>query len=192
MPRLDPDRVPLTDAAALRELRDRLYELNFDPDTPNASAGLKQAISKFEQRASLPQTGEATEGILARLRSTIDLKPWASIVYDPDKEKWGISWNHASRKAAVADARAKCGAAKCPMELSFYGGRCGAFAVSPQAWSLVDRETMQSAREAALSACERSGKACRSSEPSAPTARVADRLRLGLLFRRRPGADASI
>ncbi|KPG00404.1 peptidase C14, caspase catalytic subunit p20 [Rhodopseudomonas sp. AAP120] len=160
-PRPGPERGPLTDAVALRELRDRLYELNFDPDVPNASAGLRQAISKFQQRASLPQTGEATEDVLARLRSADDLKPWGAIVYDPDKEKWGISWNHASRKAAVADARAKCGAAKCPMELSFYGGRCGAFAVSPQAWSLVDRDKVESAREAALGACGKSGKACR-------------------------------
>ena len=160
-PRLDPERVPLTEPAALRELRERLYELNFDPDVPNSSSGLKQAISKFQQRASLPQTGEPTEALLARLREVVELKPWGSIVYDPDKEKWGIAWNHASRKAAVADARAKCGGAKCAMELSFYGGRCGAFAVSPQAWSLVDRDKVDSAREAALSACGKSGKACR-------------------------------
>ncbi|MCG6203181.1 caspase family protein [Rhodopseudomonas sp. HC1] len=160
-PRLDPERTPLTDAAALRELRERLYELNFDPEVPNGSAGLRQAIGKFQQRASLPQTGEATEGLLARLRDAEGLKPWGSIVYDPDKEKWGVAWNHATRKAAVADARAKCGTAKCPVELSFYGGRCGAFAVSPQAWSLVDRDAVASAREAALSACGKSGKACR-------------------------------
>ena len=34
-----------------------------------------------------------------------DLKPWGSIVYGPDSDKWGISWNHSSRRAAVDDAR---------------------------------------------------------------------------------------
>jgi uncharacterized caspase-like protein len=95
--RLDSERVPLTEPAALRELSERLYELNFDPDVPNSNAGLKQAISKFQQRASLPQTGEPTEGLLARLREVVDLKPWGSIVYDPDKEKCRRHLVHALR-----------------------------------------------------------------------------------------------
>ena len=65
--------------------------------------------------------GEATEGVLTRLRKMDDLKPWGSIVYGPDGDKWGMSWNHASRRAAVDDARNNCGANKCPIELSFYG-----------------------------------------------------------------------
>jgi hypothetical protein len=160
-PRRDPDRTPVTDTDQLRELRDRLYERNFDPDLPDSKAGLRTAISKFQEKASMPQTGEATEGVLARLRQSDDLKPWGSIVYDPDNEKWGISWNHASRKAAVSDAGAKCGRAKCRLELSFYGKRCGAFAVSAMSWSLVDRETVETAKDAALSACGKSGKPCR-------------------------------
>ncbi|ABD08196.1 Peptidase C14, caspase catalytic subunit p20 [Rhodopseudomonas palustris HaA2] len=160
-PRRDPDRAPLTDAGALRELRDRLYERNFDPDVPDDKAGLRTAIAKFQEKAALPQTGEATEGVLARLRQTDDLKPWGSIVYDPDNEKWGMSWNHASRKAAVSDAGAKCSGAPCKVELSFYGQRCGAFAVSAMAWSLVDRDSVQAAKDAALSACGKSGKPCR-------------------------------
>ena len=39
-------------------------------------------------------TGEATEGVLTRLRKMEDLKPWGSIVYGPDSAKWGMSWNH--------------------------------------------------------------------------------------------------
>ncbi|MGP9811860.1 caspase family protein [Rhodopseudomonas sp. NSM] len=159
--RRDPDRAPLTDADELRELRERLYERNFDPEVPDGKAGLRTAIAKFQEKAAMPQTGEATEGVLARLRQTDDLKPWGSIVYDPDNEKWGISWNHASRKAAVSDADAKCGDANCKVELSFYGKRCGAFAVSAMSWSLVDRDTVQAAKDAALQACGKSGKPCR-------------------------------
>ncbi|PMU12745.1 peptidase C14, caspase catalytic subunit p20, partial [Pseudomonas sp. FW305-122] len=59
--RADPDRVPLRDAALLSELNERLYELNFDPDTPD---GLTRAITKLQQRISMAPTGEATEGLL--------------------------------------------------------------------------------------------------------------------------------
>jgi hypothetical protein len=72
-----------------------------------------------------------------------------------------MSWNHASRKAAVADARSNCGSAKCPVELSFYGPRCGAFAISGKSWSLMQRDTVQKAKDAALDDCGRVGKSCR-------------------------------
>lgn len=156
--RADPDRVPLRDAALLSELSERLYELNFDPDTAD---GLTRAITKLQQRIAMAPTGEATEGLLLRLRKMEDLRPWGSIVYGPDSSKWGISWNHASRRSAVADARGNCGGAKCPIELSFYGKSCGAFAISDKSWSLVQREGVQRAREAALDECGKAGKACR-------------------------------
>ena len=79
----------------------------------------------------------------------------------PDSDKWGMSWNHASRRAAIDDARSKCGANKCPMELSFYGSRCGAFAISDASWSLIQRDTVQLARKAALDECGKAGKSCR-------------------------------
>ena len=159
--RPDPDRVPIKDAALLRELSDRLYEHNFDPEPLDGKNGMKLAISKFQEKSSLTPTGEATEGVLTRLRKMDDLKPWGSIVYGPDSDKWGISWNHQSRKAAVDDARSNCGAGKCPIELSFYGTRCGAFAISGKSWSLVQRESVQRAKDVALDECGRTGKSCR-------------------------------
>jgi len=159
--RPDPDRVPIKDATLLRELSERLYEHNFDPEQPDSKNGMKLAISKFQEKSNMTRSGEATEGVLTRLRKMDDLKPWGSIVYGPDSDKWGISWNHASRRAAVEDARSKCGAGKCPIELSFYAGRCGAFAISGKSWSLVQRDTIQRARDAALDDCGRTGKSCR-------------------------------
>ncbi|MDP3074665.1 caspase family protein [Bradyrhizobium sp.] len=159
--RPDPDRVPIKDTVLLRELSDRLYERNFDPEPLDSKNGMKLAIAKFQEKSSMTPTGEATEGVLTRLRKMEDLKPWGSIVYGPDSDKWGISWNHASRKAAVDDARSNCGAGKCPVELSFYGTRCGAFAISGKLWSLVARDTVQRAREAALDECGKTGKSCR-------------------------------
>jgi hypothetical protein len=159
--RPDPDFVPIKDAALLRELSERLYEHNFDPEQPDGKTGMKLAISKFQEKSNMSPSGDATEGVLTRLRKLDDLKPWGSIVYGPDSDKWGISWNHGSRKAAVEDARSNCGASKCPIELSFYGTRCGAFAISGKSWSLVQRETVQRAKDAALDECGRTGKSCR-------------------------------
>ncbi|MGB8607897.1 caspase family protein [Bradyrhizobium sp.] len=159
--RPDPDRVPIKDSTLLRELGDRLYEHNFDPESPDGKNALKLAISKFQEKSSMTPTGEATEGVLSRLRKMDDLKPWGSIVYGPESDKWGISWNHASRKAAVADARTNCGASKCQFELSFYGTRCGAFAISGKSWSLSQGETIQRAKDAALEECGGTGKSCR-------------------------------
>jgi hypothetical protein len=159
--RPDPDRMPIKDVTLLRELSDRLYEHNFDPEPLDTKNGMRLAISKFQEKSSMTPTGEATEGVLTRLRKMDDLKPWASIVYGPDSNKWGMSWNHASRRAAVDDALKNCGSSKCPLELSFYGSRCGAFAVSGNSYSLVQRDTVQRAREAALGECNKTGKSCR-------------------------------
>jgi hypothetical protein len=159
--RPDPDRVPLTDPALLKELSERLYEHNFDPETSDGRSVLALAITKFQEKSSIAPTGEATEGMLLRLRSLDDLKPWGSIVYDPDSDKWGISWDHPSRRAAVSDARSRCGTAKCPVELSFYGNRCGAFAISDKSWSLVQQNTVEEAKSTALGQCNKAGKACR-------------------------------
>ena len=159
--RPDPDFVPIRDAALLRELSERLYDRNFDTEVPDSKHGLKLAISKFQEKSNLPPSGEATEGVLTRLRKLDDLKPWGSIVYGPDDDKWGISWNHTSRKAAVEDARSKCGAGKCAIELSFYGTKCGAFAISDKSWSLVQRDTVQRAKDVALDDCGKNGKSCR-------------------------------
>ena len=159
--RPDPDRIPIRDTVLLRELSDRLYEHNFDPEPLDSKNGMRLAIGKFQEKSSMTPTGEATEGVLTRLRKLDDLRPWASIVYNPDGDKWGMSWNHTSRRAAVDDAQNSCGASKCPKELSFYGKRCGAFAISGKSWSLVQRETVERAREAALDECGKTGKSCR-------------------------------
>src|SRR5262249_27965095 len=128
---------------------------------PDGRSDLTRAITKVQEKMAMAPTGEATEGLLLRLRKMDDLKPWGSIVYGPDTNKWGMSWNHASRRAAVADARGNCAGAKCAIELSFYGSRCGAFAISDKSWSLVQRDSVQKAKDVALDECGKAGKACR-------------------------------
>ncbi|CAN5429120.1 caspase family protein [soil metagenome] len=158
--RLDPDRTMIKDSALLHEISNRLYELNFDPESLDSKNGLTPAIREFQVANNLPATGEATEGLLQRLRDVTGVKQWGSIVYDVSAGKWGMSWDHKSRKEAVAGARANCGTAKCPLELSFFGGSCGAFAASGGQWSLVARDNLRKARTAALERCAKSGKSC--------------------------------
>jgi len=130
-----------------------------DPAAPDAT-GLKVAVAEFENQSRLPQTGEVTQGLLTRLREIGGLKPWGAIVYDKEAAKWGMAWDDPSRKSAVTSAREKCGA-KCAIELSFFGTSCGAFALSPAGFSIVSRDDIQKARQAALDECGRRGKGCR-------------------------------
>src|SRR6185437_11120509 len=51
--RPDPDRVPIRDAGLLRELSDRLYEHNFDPEPIDGKNGMQVAISAFQTKISM-------------------------------------------------------------------------------------------------------------------------------------------
>jgi hypothetical protein len=157
--RAPDDTTLISDPGLLREVRDRLYELNFDPGSPDTD-GLKPAIREFEAQSNLAETGEATQGLLTRLRQIGGLKPWGAIVYDKNSAKWGMAWDQPSRKEAVTSARSQCGTAQCSAEVSFFGTACGAFALSAASWSMASRDNIQDARQAALDGCDKSGKAC--------------------------------
>jgi hypothetical protein len=158
-PALEQKRT-ISDPGLLREVHDRLYELNFDPKSPDFG-GLKIAVAEFEGQNGLPRTGEVTQGLLMRLRDIGGLKPWGAIVYDKDAGKWGMAWSDPSRQNAVASARGQCGTAKCPAEISFFGTSCGAFALSAVSWSIVSRDDIQKARQAALDECGKRGRVCK-------------------------------
>jgi hypothetical protein len=153
-------KVAISDPGLLREVRDRLYELNFDPASADA-AGMKIAIQEFEAQSHLPTTGEVTQGLLMRLREIGGLKPWGAIVYDKTAQVWGMAWTGTTRKEAVTSARSQCGKAPCAAEISFFGTSCGAFALSSTNWSIVSREDIQKTRQAALDDCGKRGKVCR-------------------------------
>jgi Caspase domain/Domain of unknown function (DUF4189) len=158
------DKIAITDPGLFKEVRERLYELNFDPgplEGPYTDAA-HEAIREFEQKSNLAPTGTATMGLLRRLREIGGLKPWGAIVYAPGEEKWGMAWNNDSRNDAVASARSSCGSAsKCTAEVSFFGTECGAFAHSGGVWAIVARDKIQRAKDAALADCSKRGKACR-------------------------------
>jgi hypothetical protein len=158
------DRIALTDSGLITEIRERLYELNFDPGVTTGPLGepTRQAIREFEQRSSLAPTGEATQGLLRRLREIGGLKPWGAIVYAKSSKQWGMAWAQGTRKAAVETARSSCGdAAKCSVETSFFGTDCGVFAHSGSSWAIVAHDDIKKAKDAALSDCGKHGKSCR-------------------------------
>lgn len=160
---VEPDNnTTISDPGLLKEVRERLYELNFDPgplEGPDTE-DTRKAIREFEQQSRLAQTGIATMGLLRKLRDVGGVKPWGAIVYAPNGQNWGMSWEANSRSEAVAKARSKCGSAKCTTEISFFGTQCGAFAFSDGVWSIVARDSLQHAKEAALADCRKHGKSC--------------------------------
>ena len=157
------ETAPISDAALSRELRERLYELNFDPgalEGPDTEA-TREAIRQFERQNNLPATGAGSMGLLRRLREIDPLKPWGAIVYGKDNGKWGMAWGENTRKGALERARASCGDPRnCPVEVSFFGPACGVFAHSGSNWSIAAREGIGKAREAALADCGKHGKTC--------------------------------
>jgi hypothetical protein len=157
------DSVQISDPVLLKELRDRLYELNFDPGPPDGplTDASRKAIQEFQQQINVPPTGIATMGLLRRLRELGGVKPWGSIVYGKDSGKWGMAWNESTRKAAVARARVSCGdSATCPVEVSFFGAACGVFAYSASSWAITARDDIGKAKAAALADCGKRGRSC--------------------------------
>jgi hypothetical protein len=162
----EPDNnTAISDPGLLKEVRERLYELNFDPgpfEGPETE-DTRKAIREFEQQSRLAQTGIATMGLLRKLREVRSVRPWAAIVYAPSQKKggWGMSWGTETRKEAIASARSSCRSASCAEEVSFFGTQCGAFAYSGSVWSIVAKDNVQSAKEAALAGCRKRGSSCR-------------------------------
>jgi len=157
------DKTAITDPVQVREVRERLYELNFDPGPFTGPVGepTRRAIREFQQMSNLSPDGEMSQGLLRRLRDAGKLKPWGAIVYARNMEKWGMAWSQESRQAAVASARASCGSeVQCPVEISFFGTECGAFAHSGSSWAIVARKSIQHAKETALSDCGKRGRSC--------------------------------
>jgi tetratricopeptide (TPR) repeat protein len=159
----EDDSAVVRTGALLDEIRERLYELNFDPGAPAEPAddATNQAIRSFQQKNNLPPTGVATMGLLRQLRGTASLEPWGTIVFDKESGKWGMAWDESTRKAAVAHARASCGGSACPVEISFFGGACGAFAHSDSGWAIDARNDIETAKDAALADCRQRGRSCK-------------------------------
>jgi hypothetical protein len=152
--------VAIDDPGLLNEIKDRLFEQNFNPGNPG-SQEMTDAIHGFETKAGLPLSDQPTLGLLQSLRNAAALGPWAAIVYGKEVDKWGMSWSANSRREALAEAKARCGSDKCVAQQSFFANRCGALAQSPKSWAISWRTDETLAHRAALERCEKNGASCR-------------------------------
>ena len=161
-----PDKSPrkidtvLGDPALLEEMRDRLYEQNLDPGAVGSSE-MVAAIRKFEKQAGLPDGGQPRDSVLQGLREADTLRPWGAIVFATEAGRWGMSWGRPLRRQALSEAKSRCGSDRCTQEMSFFGKRCGAFALSSRSWTITWRNGGDQARKAALHDCAKGGEACR-------------------------------
>src|SRR5262249_19699763 len=150
----EPDNnTAISDPGLLKEVRKRLYELNFDPGPLEGpeTEDTGTSIREYEQQSRLAQTGIATMGLLRKLREVRSVRAWAAIVYSPSqKGGWGMSWATETRKEAVASARSSCRSASCVEGVGFFGTQVRAFSHSRNGWSLVAQGHVHRAQEAAL------------------------------------------
>jgi uncharacterized caspase-like protein len=154
------EKAPITDLSLLKEVRERLYELSFEPgafEGPDNEA-TREAIRLFEGKYNLTETGTASIGLLQRLREAPSLKPWGALVYDENSQKWGMSWGEDTRRAAVARARASCGDVNnCLVEESFFGSLCSLYVRSAGSRGVYTGKSsyIGEMKEAALKNCGR-------------------------------------
>ena len=99
----------------LRELSDRLYEHNFDPESLDSKNALKLAIAKFQEKSSMTPTGEATEGVLTPIAKNGRSETVGFDRVRSRQRQMGHLLESRVAQAAVDDARSNCGASKCPV-----------------------------------------------------------------------------
>lgn len=150
----------LKDPELLDELNERLFEQALDPSSPGTGK-TEEAIRAYEKRAGLPTVGYPTEGTLRSLREAASLKPWGAIAFSAKFGQWGMTWASPTRRQALAVAKSRCASNSCEQAVSFFGRRCGAFALSPKGWSMTWRVGGEVSRKAALDECGKHGETCR-------------------------------
>jgi hypothetical protein len=156
----DQQEALITDQTLLEEIKDRLFEQNLDPGPPG-SAGMASAIETYAGKAGLSSSGQPNAALLESLRKAPALSPWAAIAFAKGPRKWGMSWNLPSRREATLEAQKRCESDECTAVVSFFGHRCGAFAISAQGWGMTWRNDETLARQSALQICEKRGQNCR-------------------------------
>ncbi len=99
----------LTNPTAIREVQDRLYNLNYQVGARNGrtSEDLRKAIRQWQENVKEPTTGDMTEAQLALLRRARVPTTWGAIAYFA-KGASSTVWNRSTREAAESEALAAC------------------------------------------------------------------------------------
>ena len=160
----------LTDPAVIREIQERLYNLNYDISVLNGqlTEETRSAIRDWQKNSKHEPTGELTEDELAELRNVRLPSTWGALAYAA-RGASAVVWNRPSRQeavsAALTDCRSRAGRDNCKVvtaaesacgALGFYMGNVrrttywGAYAVV--------RPTLGQAMDMALSECREQAK----------------------------------
>jgi peptidoglycan hydrolase-like protein with peptidoglycan-binding domain len=159
----------LTDAAVIREVQEKLYQLNYEIASRNGrmAEDTRRAIRSWQTNVNRPVTGDIDAAQLALLRSARIPATWGAMAYAA-RGASGVVWSRSSRDQAEREAIAECGkrgGGTCKVvtaagtgcgALGFYTGQVGT-AQHYGAYASV-RPTLGQATDNALSECRRQAK----------------------------------
>lgn len=99
----------LTSPSAIREVQDRLYNLNYQVGARSGriTEDTRKAIRQWQENVKQPITGDITETQLALLRRARVPTTWGAIAYFA-KGASATIWNRPTRAAAESDSLAAC------------------------------------------------------------------------------------
>jgi uncharacterized protein DUF4189/putative peptidoglycan binding protein len=160
----------LSDAAVIREVQERLYNLNYEIGVLNGqmTEETRNAIRDWQRNVEREPTGELTDEELSQLRSAHLPTTWGALAYAARGASAAV-WNRPSRQeavsAALADCHARAGRDNCKVVTAAEKG-CGALGFYMGtvhrmthwgAYAIV-RPTLGQAMDLALSQCRTQAK----------------------------------
>jgi peptidoglycan hydrolase-like protein with peptidoglycan-binding domain len=151
----------LTDASVIREVQERLYNLNYDIGVINGrlTEETRNAIRQWQNNMQRPPKGDMDLEELTLLRNIRLPAIWGAIAFG-DRGASSVVWNRGSRQDAVAAAHSDCRSrnkgADCKV-LSAAENACGAlgFYMAGGSWGAyaIVRPTLGQATAVALEQC---------------------------------------
>ena len=151
----------LTDASVIREVQERLYNLNYDVGTINGrlTEETRNAIRQWQNNMQRPQKGDMDLEELTVLRNIRLPATWGAIAFG-DRGASAVVWNRGSRQDAVSAARSDCRGRNKGVDckvLSAADTACGAlgFYMAGGSWGAyaIIRPTLGQATAVALDQC---------------------------------------
>lgn len=104
-----PTASALTSPTLIREVQDRLYNLNYAIKARNGrlTSDTRDAIRAWQERVKQPVTGDVTHAQLSLLRRAVVPTRWGALAYYA-KGATATVWNRNSRDQAERDALSSC------------------------------------------------------------------------------------
>ena len=156
----------LTDASVIREVQERLYNLNYDVGAINGrlTEETRNAIRQWQNNMQRPQKGDMDLEELTVLRNIPLPAIWGALAFG-DRGASAVVWNRTSRQDAVgaagSDCRSRNKGVDCKV-LSAAEKACGAlgFYMSGGSWGAyaIIRPTLGQATAVALDQCREQGR----------------------------------